>query len=224
MKMHKRANQILEFLTEEKKMEVSQLAQKLGVSQVTVRKDLDELESQGIIVREHGFACLRSTDNLLGRIAYHYEAKQKIARRAAKLIADGDTLMIESGSCCALLAEELTVSKKDLTIITNSAFIADYIRGKCSYTKLVAARRQPPQYRKPIDRGFLFGHYRKAMRQYTVVHARRGVIRRNAVRPHDPESIFFPEHVRRPDDIYRLGRIVSVHGTVFRTVRDHGVV
>ena len=72
MKMHKRANQILEFLTEEKKMEVSQLAQKLGVSQVTVRKDLDELESQGIIVREHGFACLRSTDNLLGRIAYHY--------------------------------------------------------------------------------------------------------------------------------------------------------
>ncbi len=128
MKMHKRANQILEFLTEEKKMEVSQLAQKLGVSQVTVRKDLDELESHGIIVREHGFACLRSTDNLLGRIAYHYEAKQKIARRAAKLIADGDTLMIESGSCCALLAEELTVSKKDLTIITNSAFIADYIQ------------------------------------------------------------------------------------------------
>ena len=123
MKMHKRANQILEFLTEEKKMEVSQLAQKLGVSQVTVRKDLDELESQGIIVREHGFACLRSTDNLLGRIA----------RRAAKLIADGDTLMIESGSCCALLAEELTVSKKDLTIITNSAFIADYIRGKSNF-------------------------------------------------------------------------------------------
>ncbi len=133
MKMHKRANQILEFLTEEKKMEVSQLAQKLGVSQVTVRKDLDELESQGIIVREHGFACLRSTDNLLGRIAYHYEAKQKIARRGAKLIADGDTLMIESGSCCALLAEELTVSKKDLTIITNSAFIADYIRGKSNF-------------------------------------------------------------------------------------------
>ena len=136
MKMHKRANQILEFLTEEKKMEVSQLAQKLGVSQVTVRKDLDELESQGIIVREHGFACLRSTDNLLGRIAYHYEAKQKIARRAAKLIADGDTLMIESGSCCALLAEELTVSKKDLTIITNSAFIADYIRRKFNFQNI----------------------------------------------------------------------------------------
>ena len=98
-----------------------------------MRKDLDELERQGIIVREHGSACLRSTDNLHGRIAYHYEAKQKIAKCAAKLISDGDTLMIESGSCCALLAEELTSSKKDLTIITNSAFIADYIRGKSNF-------------------------------------------------------------------------------------------
>ena len=133
MKMNKRANQILELLTEENKIEVSLLSEKLGVSQVTVRKDLDELENQGIIVREHGFACLRSTDNLYGRIAYHYEAKQKIAKCAANLISDGDTLMIESGSCCALLAEELTSSKKDLTIITNSAFIADYIRGKSNF-------------------------------------------------------------------------------------------
>lgn len=133
MKTNKRANQILEILTEENKAEVSLLAQKLGVSQVTVRKDLDELENQGIIVREHGFACLRSADNLHGRIAYHYEAKQKIAKRASGLISDGDTLMIESGSCCALLAEELAASKKDLTIVTNSAFIADYIRGKSNF-------------------------------------------------------------------------------------------
>lgn len=133
MKTNKRTNQILEILTEENKAEVSLLAQKLGVSQVTVRKDLDELENQGIIVREHGFACLRSADNLHGRIAYHYEAKQKIAKRASGLISDGDTLMIESGSCCALLAEELAASKKDLTIVTNSAFIADYIRGKSNF-------------------------------------------------------------------------------------------
>lgn len=133
MKMNKRASQILAFLTEENKIEVSLLAEKLGVSQVTIRKDLDELENQGIIVREHGFACLKSTDNLHGRIAYHYEAKKKIAKYAAKLISNGDTLMIENGSCCALLAEELAASKKDLTLITNSAFIADYIRGKCNF-------------------------------------------------------------------------------------------
>lgn len=44
------------------------------------------------------------------------------------MVNDGETIMIESGSCCALLALEIAKTKKDVTIITNSAFIADYIR------------------------------------------------------------------------------------------------
>lgn len=131
--MKNRANQILELLTKKNKIEVAILAEKLGVSQVTVRKDLDELEDKGIIKREHGFALLRSMDDINGRIAYHYESKRKIAQKAASFISDGDTLMIESGSCCALLADVLTSLKKDLTIITNSAFIADYIRTKSNF-------------------------------------------------------------------------------------------
>lgn len=131
--MKNRGNQILEMLTKKHKIEVAILAEKLGVSQVTVRKDLDELEDKGIIKREHGFALLRSMDDINGRIAYHYESKRKIAQKAASFISDGDTLMIESGSCCALLADVLTSLKKDLTIITNSAFIADYIRTKSNF-------------------------------------------------------------------------------------------
>lgn len=131
--MKNRFNKILEFLTQENKMEVAQLAKKLSVSQVTVRKDLDALENRGIIKREHGFALLCSMDDINGRIAYHYEEKRKIALKAAELVKNGDTIMIESGSCCALLADTLTVEKKDLTIITNSAFIADYIRGKANF-------------------------------------------------------------------------------------------
>lgn len=125
-----RTNQILELLTKENKIEVSLLAERLNVSQVTIRKDLSDLESKGIVVREHGFALLRSADDINGRIAYHYEEKKKIAACAAELVSDGETLMIENGSCCALLAEALTSQKKDLTIITNSAFIADFIRGR----------------------------------------------------------------------------------------------
>lgn len=131
--MKNRANKILELLTQENKIEVSTLSKKLGVSQVTIRKDLDMLESRGIIKREHGFALLCSTDDINGRIAYHYEEKRQIAQKAAEFVHDGDTIMIESGSCCALLADLLTTSKKDLTIITNSAFIANYIRGKSSF-------------------------------------------------------------------------------------------
>ena len=131
--MKNRTNKILELLTTKKKVEVSHLAEQLAVSQVTVRKDLDALETKGIIKREHGFAVLCSTDDINGRIAYHYEEKKKIALKAAELISDGDTIMIESGSCCALLADALTQLCKDLTIITNSAFIAAYIRGKSNF-------------------------------------------------------------------------------------------
>jgi len=128
--MKGRATEILEILTEQKRVEVASLAEKIGVSQVTVRKDLDELESRGIIKREHGYAVLRSVADIAGRIAYHYETKRLIASKAAELVHDGETVMIESGSCCALLAEELVNSKNDVTIITNSAFIAGYVRLK----------------------------------------------------------------------------------------------
>ena len=114
-----RTSQILALLVKEKKMEVAGLSAHLGVSQVTIRKDLDAMEAQGLITREHGFAVLS---------AYHYEEKRKIALRAAELVNDGDTIMIESGSCCALLAAALTELRSGITIITNSAFIADYIR------------------------------------------------------------------------------------------------
>lgn len=123
-----RSSQILELLTREGKIEVAQLSQLLGVSQVTVRKDLDELEGRGILLREHGWATLRSGDDLSARLAYHYREKERIALRAAELVQDGDTLMIENGSCCALLADTLCRCRKDLTILTNSAFIASYIR------------------------------------------------------------------------------------------------
>ena len=125
-----RETMILELLTAEHRLEVSALAGQVGVSQVTMRKDLDDLERRGLVIREHGCALLRSSDDVQSRIAYHYEAKRKIAERAAELVDNGDTIMIESGSCCALLADVLVQRRKDLTILTNSAFIASYIRGK----------------------------------------------------------------------------------------------
>ena len=128
MKKNERLGEILEILTREKKAEVVSLSERLSVSQVTIRKDLDTLEEKGVIQRVHGYAQLLSADNINGRLAYHYEAKQKIAEKAASLIQDGDTIMIESGSCCALLASVIAKTKKNVTIVTNSAFIADYIR------------------------------------------------------------------------------------------------
>ncbi|MBQ6634743.1 MAG: DeoR/GlpR transcriptional regulator [Lachnospiraceae bacterium] len=125
-----RTNQILELITEEGKIEVAELARRLDVSQVTIRKDLDNLEERGIIRREHGWAVLHNGDDLSARLAYHYQEKELIARKAAELVQDGESVMIENGSCCALLAETLARTHHDLTILTNSAFIASYIRDR----------------------------------------------------------------------------------------------
>lgn len=135
-KMLERHSKILELLTEVKRIEVTELSQLLNVSQVTIRKDLDHLEMKGLIIREHGFATLNSSDDINIRLAYHYDIKQKIARLACQSVQDGETIMIESGSCCALLAYEIVQTKKDVTIITNSAFIADYIR-KAGHTHII---------------------------------------------------------------------------------------
>lgn len=103
------------------------LAKELNISQVTLRKDLDELEKAFIVRREHGYAELTSLDSIAGRLAYHFEEKTAIAAKALEQIQDNDTIMIESGSCCACLPAR-SQKKKNVIIITNSAFIADYIR------------------------------------------------------------------------------------------------
>ncbi|HHT64852.1 MAG: DeoR/GlpR family DNA-binding transcription regulator [Caldicoprobacterales bacterium] len=127
--MKKREALILELLSQHGKMEVAALAEQLGVSQVTVRKDLDSMAQKGVIRREHGWAVFGGSDDVGNRLAFHYEEKRQIARKAARLVSVGETVMIENGSCCALLAEEIARTKPSATIITNSAFIASYIRG-----------------------------------------------------------------------------------------------
>lgn len=131
-----RQTQILEIITKENKVEVVKLSELLGVSQVTIRKDLDALSEMGLVRREHGYAIISSTDDINNRLAYHYEIKRELAKLAAGMVSDGETVMIESGSCCALLAAELVETKKNITIITNSAFIAGYIR-KSPYAKII---------------------------------------------------------------------------------------
>ena len=78
--------------------------------------------------REHGYAVLNSGDDINVRLSFQYDTKTRIAKEAAKLIKDNDTVLIESGSTCALLAEEICQTKKNVKIVTNSYFIADYIQ------------------------------------------------------------------------------------------------
>ena len=126
--MHVRHTRLLKLVNDKKRIAVTELSAALDVSEVTIRKDLTILERKGLLRREHGYARIIASDDIANHLAFNYEKKRLIAQRAAECIHNGETVMIESGGCCALLAEELAANRRDVTIITNSVFIADYIR------------------------------------------------------------------------------------------------
>ncbi len=121
--MNKRHRAILDLLVEKKEVSVTLLAERLAVSGVTIRQDLSQLEQQGFIKRVHGGAILNDTDDISTRMAFHYKHKLNIAREAASLVNDGETVLIEAGSTNVLVSKEIA-GKKNITIITPNVFIA----------------------------------------------------------------------------------------------------
>lgn len=126
--MNQRHTKLIEIVSQYGKIEVNELARLLETSQVTIRKDLDYLSKKSILRRERGYALLKSKDDINYRMAFHYEKKQKIAKAAADLVEDGETIIVESGSICAMFVEQLISIRKSITVITNSSYIANFIK------------------------------------------------------------------------------------------------
>ncbi len=125
--MNERHHDILALLSKHGKTSVGRLSELTGVSAVTIRQDLTKLEKEGLLKRVHGGAVLHDAEDISLRLAFNYSIKQRIAQKTAEFIADGETVLIESGSINAFLARELT-GKEDLTVITTNVFIAQELR------------------------------------------------------------------------------------------------
>ncbi len=125
--MNERQSKILELLANGQQDSVNALARELSVSSVTIRQDLAFLEQEGLVKRVHGGAVLGGSDDIRSRLGVNYENKIRVARRAASLVEDGETIFLESGSVNALLAKEL-LRRKSLTVLTTNLFIAREMR------------------------------------------------------------------------------------------------
>lgn len=123
-----RQQKILDLVASEKKVLVRDLTELMHVSPVTIRKDLNALEERNLLKRSHGYAVAADSEDISNRMDAAYQNKLKIAKQAASLVQNGETIMVESGSACALFVKELGEQKKDVSVITNSAFIADFVR------------------------------------------------------------------------------------------------
>ena len=112
---------IIKILKDQPAASIRELAEQLEISQSTIRRDLDELESQGLARRVFGGAILErqvgAEPPFEFREALNASAKDKVAKAAADLVVDGDTVFIDGGTSTQFLVKYLA-NKKDLTVIT----------------------------------------------------------------------------------------------------------
>ena len=122
--MDERRESIVDFLKKETKISVEELSDRLKVSQVTIRKDLDSLEKRGLIERSHGNAIFsqQSRFNIafLEKLQLQAREKDLIAKVAASYVHEGDSIILDSGTTTLSLSKALVGRFKSLFVITNS--------------------------------------------------------------------------------------------------------
>ncbi|MGD9929267.1 MAG: DeoR/GlpR family DNA-binding transcription regulator [Mangrovibacterium sp.] len=124
---NQRREKILEMIREDGHAKVLQLSKIFKVTEVTIRQDLEKLEKDGFVEREHGGAYLKNIGLNVKNIALQNQEnlteKAAIAQKALEFIHDGDTIILDSGSTTTEIAK-LISGFKNLTVITNSLNIA----------------------------------------------------------------------------------------------------
>jgi len=122
-----RRMKMLAWLQEEGSARVRDLAEAFSVSEVTIRQDLERLEAEGHVVREHGGAYLKSVPQQVRAMALHHlvnmDEKRRIGRAAAALVENGETIILDSGSTTTEVAMNL-IDREHLTVVTNALNIA----------------------------------------------------------------------------------------------------
>ncbi|MFM2485912.1 DeoR/GlpR family DNA-binding transcription regulator [Celerinatantimonas yamalensis] len=119
---------IIEKLNRQGEVKVDQLAQQFNTSEVTIRKDLTELEESGLLLRRYGGAIPLPSELLLDANEPEVSIRKKsIAKTAARLIKDHHRIILDSGSTTAALLPELS-DKQGLVVMTNSLNIAGALR------------------------------------------------------------------------------------------------
>ncbi len=137
-----RRQRILDLIKEDGNAKVSDLSRIFRISEVTIRQDLARLEDDGLIMREHGGAFLKSLPSQVQSFSFQHnenmDKKARIGRKASEFIDDGDTIILDSGTTTTEVAKCL-VDHKNLTVVTNAVNIPLIIGGQPGITVLLTA-------------------------------------------------------------------------------------
>lgn len=137
VKRNDRQRAIIELLVNQGEVGLDDLAGRFGVSKMTIHRDLDELEGEGLLRKVRGGATIEASTQFESDFRFRErqgtEAKAAMAEAALTLVEPGMTVMVNDGSMAALLGARL-VEKCPLTVITNNAAVIDALRAEPGVT------------------------------------------------------------------------------------------
>ncbi|GAA6734924.1 DeoR/GlpR family DNA-binding transcription regulator [Thermus oshimai] len=143
-----RQEKILELLRQNGEVRVRELAHLLGVSEVTVRSDLEQMERKGLLKRLRGGAVLWHTRRLELPLevtrTVHAREKEAIGKKAATLIQDKDVVILDVGSTTTEVAKALSPELRDVVVITSALNIALLLESHPGITVIVTGGRLRP--------------------------------------------------------------------------------
>ena len=135
-----RQKMIIDLLNQTGAVSVSRLSEEMGVTEETVRRDLEKLEKQELLRRTHGGALpIVESSNELSlnkRKSTNVEEKMALAKIAANMVATGDTIFLDASTTTFYMAQEIKRMKQAVTVITNSLRVISEL-SDCESVKLI---------------------------------------------------------------------------------------
>ncbi len=164
----RRQTEILSAVRLRQACSIGELAESLGVSEETIRRNVKPLAAQGLVRRVHGGITLPETFQeppFQRRMQANSAAKQRIAAKVASLVQNGDSLMLDCGSTTTFVAQALA-GHSELVAVTNSAEIARTLAAKASNRVFMAGGEL-----RSDDTASLGASALDFVRQFEVQHA-----------------------------------------------------
>ena len=137
-----RRMKIMQMLSTQNQVQVNALSKEFGVSEVTIRNDLEQLEEKKLLIRARGGAMsinqtVSFDQHLTEKHKLNMSEKARIGKAAARLIIDSDTVIIDSGTTSLEIVKNLDPSLRNVTIITNALNIANQLISNQSINLIV---------------------------------------------------------------------------------------
>lgn len=122
--MNRRRDELLEMLLDRGRLRVDELTAHFAVTGMTIRRDLDALEKEGLLIRTHGGCMLRTPKvrelPFREKEQLQREAKETIARAVVSRVPDGVSLYLDTGTTCAMVGHLLRRHRRNLQVFTNN--------------------------------------------------------------------------------------------------------